>query len=50
VLVGSFSFSFCIGGTVGPILSGYLYDVSGSYARPSSYVRLFPLLRWLVIL
>jgi MFS family permease len=31
VIVGNFSFSFCFGGLFGPIVSGYIYDVSGSY-------------------
>lgn len=31
MLVGCFSFGFCIGGTIGPIISGYLFDVYGSY-------------------
>jgi MFS family permease len=31
VLLGNFIFSICIGGSAGPVLTGILYDVSGSY-------------------
>ena len=31
VLLGNFIFSICIGGSVGPVLTGVLYDVSNSY-------------------
>jgi len=31
VLVGNFGFSFTIGGAVSPVLSGYIFDVTGSY-------------------
>lgn len=31
VLLGNFIFSICIGGSVGPVLTGTLYDVSNSY-------------------
>jgi MFS family permease len=26
-----FSFSYCVGGAIGPVLAGYIFDVSGSY-------------------
>jgi MFS family permease len=31
VLLGNFIFSICIGGSVGPVITGVLYDVSDSY-------------------
>jgi len=31
VMLGNFIFSICIGGSVGPVLTGVLYDVSDSY-------------------
>ena len=31
VLLGNFIFSICIGGSLGPFLTGVLYDASGSY-------------------
>jgi len=31
VMLGNFIFSICIGGSAGPVLTGVLYDVSGSY-------------------
>jgi OFA family oxalate/formate antiporter-like MFS transporter len=31
VIAGCFSFSFCFGGTFGPTVSGYIFDVWGSY-------------------
>ncbi len=31
ILVGNFSFAFCFGGLVGPIITGHIFDVSGSY-------------------
>ena len=31
VMLGNFIFSICIGGSVGPVLTGVLYDVSNSY-------------------
>lgn len=34
VLLGNLSFSVCIGGAFGPAVSGYLFDLSGSYQLP----------------
>ena len=31
VITAIFSFSFNVGGSIGPVLSGYIYDISGSY-------------------
>jgi MFS family permease len=31
VMTAIFSFSYCVGGAVGPVLAGYIFDVSGSY-------------------
>jgi MFS family permease len=31
ILLGCFSFSFTIGGAIGPVLSGYLFDAASSY-------------------
>jgi len=31
VVTAIFSFSYCAGGAVGPVVAGYLFDIGGSY-------------------
>lgn len=33
VIVGNFSFGFCLGGLFGPTISGYMFDLFGSYQQ-----------------
>ncbi len=33
IIVGVFSFCFCLGGLFGPTITGYLFDLSGSYQQ-----------------
>jgi MFS family permease len=37
VMLGTFIFSICIGGSLGPVLTGYLYDQSIRYSAAANY-------------
>ena len=37
VMLGAFIFSICIGGSIGPVVTGYLYDQSIHYSATANY-------------
>ena len=40
VILGSITFAYTLGGATGPIISGYLFDLLGSY-RPAFFIAAF---------
>ena len=37
VMLGAFIFSICIGGSLGPVVTGFLYDQSIHYSATANY-------------
>ncbi|HTY82024.1 MAG TPA: MFS transporter [Dehalococcoidales bacterium] len=37
VMLGAFIFSICIGGSIGPVVTGFLYDQSARYSAAANY-------------
>jgi MFS family permease len=50
VITAIFSFGFNLGGSIGPVLSGYIYDISGSYRWAFIICLIFSLVALLVSL